>query len=445
MAVLGMASELGVVAMKTVKLIIICLSAVLIFGCALSSPPPPDEGAVNYYSKEVATSIYVDPYDQFLEPVETRIYDDQGRLTAISRDTYTYWNEAAPAEYPAYKITRTDVYEVSIDGTEELVEYYLYTYFRDEFQYLDDDGVTQDDVDYVLLRGESHSADDVLRLYYDVVYDTPADPANYDVYLSITDKEAAGDTVTALQENTFILDGYGLKQIRTEKYYHLDNTDTLVLSKEFASWYDSAEPYDYLYDLYHAFRSDSNGAEEEFYYFTRYSRNNSGYIYEQADYDYDWENALISATPLNRNVDKSYTVPFVYDIEFALIKDKATVLTTEYDSLGNIILDERTLNGELNEYTTYTYNRASELTDQLRYTRGGTLLHDRTTVRYSDEYREDIYYRIKEKCEFKYYDYNSTSESQESRGLMRSADSFTDKTDEEIRQIIYRKLNNHYR
>ncbi|MBI9108048.1 MAG: hypothetical protein JEZ04_14970 [Spirochaetales bacterium] len=430
--------------MKADKLIILCLAALVFSGCPLNAPPSAEEGAVNYYSKEIETSVYVDPDDAFLEPIEQRIYDEQGRLTAISKHTYSYLNEASPSEYPVYKISRTDVYEVSSDGTETKVEYYLYTYLRDSYQWVDDDGVTQDAVDYVLLTGKSYTADDTLRLYYDVVYDAP-DAANYDVYLSITDRENAGGTITALQESTYVLHGDGVKRFRTEKYYDLDSSDTLKLSKEFATWYDAAEPYDYLYDLYHSFRSDDTGADEEFYYFTRYSRNGSGYIYEQADYDYDWENALVSATPLIRDVDKSFTVPFAYDIEFLMIKDKATVLTTEYDSLGNIILDERTLNGELNEYTRYTYNRASELTDQLRYTRGGSLLHDRTTIRFTEEYREDVYHRLKETCVYKYYDYNSSPESQEARGLIRSADSFTGKSDEEIRQAMYEKMNKHYR
>jgi len=438
-----MASELGAVVMKAGRIILFTISVFMVFGCAFNNPPPVDEGAVNYYSKEVETSTYVDPDDSILEPVEIRIYDEQGKLTAISKNIYSVVNAAELAaltdDYPIYKVSRTNVYEVSSEGKEEMAAYYLYTYYRDEYQYVDDDGVTQDAVDYVLLRGETRTPDDVLRLYYDVTYPWP-DAANYDVYETIIDVRTSDSLVTARQESTYILHGDGVRRFITEKYYNLDSSDVLKLSKEFATWYD-ADPFDYLYDLYHSFRSDDTGAEEEFYYFTRYSRDGNGYIYEQADYDYDY---AASAIPIAG--DKSFTVPFVYDIEFAMIKDKATVLTTKYDSLGNIIRDERSLNGELNEYTTYAYNRASELTDELRYTKGGSLLRDRKTLRYTDEYREDEYFRIKETCVFKYYDYNLTNESQaESRSLNRPAGSFMGKTDEQIRENKYLKMNEHYR
>ena len=409
--------------MKYRYFLMLCL-ILIICSCDPNPSAGTEPGEVNYYSKEVELSAYVDPDGWFLEPVESRIYGEDGKLSAVFE--YLYEDQESSGYYAN---TRTNVYEADDAGELTLVEYYEYDYIRDDYEYVDEDDVTQTDYDYILTRGETRSPDDELIFFYDVTYLVQA--ADYDLYTSIIDYDAKGtediadDTEVARQEVTYLKESGNVLGYRTEKFYCLDDDDNMVLSKEFACWYDSADPYDYLYELYHSFRSDTTDTSEEFYYFTRYSRDANGYVYEQADFDYD-----STGVPGAGAGDYSYTTiaaydainytpadvqPFVYDILFDNIGEKATVLTTEYDAYGNIIKDERSLNGSLSEYTVYSYNSDSELTEQARYTKGGTLLYDRTSIRYSDEIRDDEYFRKKETYTYKFYDY--AEESQSSRSL----------------------------
>ena len=98
----------------------------------------------------------------------------------------------------------------------------------------------------------------------------------------------------------------------------------------------------------------------------------------------------------------------------------ATVLKSEYDAKGNVVRDDRFLDGQLKEYTIYKYNDSSELTDKIRYTNGGNFIHDTTSIRYHDETRDGVYNRIKETFVYKYYDYESTGEGQNTKGLDNS-------------------------
>ncbi len=429
-------------------------------GCSFNNPPAADEDAVSYYSKEIALSSWIDPDQTVADVVETRIYGENGKLAAVSKNT---WEEMDEPGY--YMITRTDVYEADTDGSQNFVEYYLYDYFKDAYQYLDDDGNTVDAVDYLLLRGRSYSADDdVLRLYYYVVYDTDDDPIpddgigndtdsiNFAYYESIIDKRTSDSATTAAQYATYLTDIDGGKSFRTEKYYVRNQDDTgLELSQEFASWYDTDGDYyyDYLYDLYHSFKGED--AADEFYYFTRYSRDDNGYIYEQADYIYDALGATLPSTTVPVLADGSFDdAPFNYDIQFDRIGEKATVLLTDYDESGNIILDQRWYKGDLIEYTSYTYNEYSELTDQVRYTGGGSLLRDRTTIRFRDEVLYGEQYSVSETCEYKYYDLDD-AESQadeSSKGLSRinrPADSYSGLSESQLKHLQYSRLNNTYR
>lgn len=442
---------------KRIFLMLGFLSAV-VTGCDLLGIFSDDEAVneISYYSKEVEFSTYVDPDGYFLEPVERRIYGEDGKLKAIFKNFYA--DQALPADdYPYYANDKTEVYEVDDAGTATLIEYYLYTYQRDEYEYTDDEGVTELVFDYILNRGESYTPDDVLRLYYDVTYID--DPVDYDYYTLIEDKRADTDDVIARQESTYITDGGGLTRYRTEKFYSLaapDDTE-VSLSREFAAWYDADDDdengeYDYLYELYHSYYGDVTDSANEFYYFTRYSRNDNGDIYEQADQYYDdtgipqivsadYENGTFDATFVLNPVPPLAVHPgqFVYEIDFDNIGAKANILNTEYDSLGNITKDVRSLNGEISEIVLYTYNDDSELIDESRYTKGGSLLRDRITISYRDEYRDGIYYRVKETTTFKYYDYEGTDEDQQSSVASLS---FSGSTSEGIRSLspnVFRK------
>ena len=368
-----------------------------------------DNNEIRYYTKEVELSRYIDDY---LQPVESLIYDEDGKLSVIFKYFY------ADPDSLGYSVNdKTEIYEVDEAGVLVLVEYYLYEYQIDYYEYEDDDGVIQTDGrDYILNRGETYDpgndlsdpGDDILVLYYDVTYKLPLSDVYYDEYETIIDYEASPVKEIARQESTYTIDGY-----RTEKFYNLADSDaaSVTLVKEFACWYDADEPWDYLYELYHSIRGTTldestpdpdDVIDDEIYYFTRYSRNDNGDIYEQADFLYDPAGIPVDADG-SFTVDPLLAEPFAYNIEFNAIGVKATVLNTEYDSLGNIIKDKRSLNGQLSEYTTYTYNSNSELTDQSRYTQGGTLLYDRVSIQYRDEDRDGIYYRVKEESTFKYY------------------------------------------
>ena len=418
-----------------------------------------DNNEIRYYTKEVELSRYIDDY---LQPVESLIYDEDGKLSVIFKYFY------ADPDSLGYSVNdKTEIYEVDEAGVLVLVEYYLYEYQIDYYEYEDDDGVIQTDGrDYILKKGETYDpgndlsdpGDDILVLYYDVTYKLPLSDIYYDEYETIIDHEAAPKKEIARQESTYTIDGY-----RTEKFYNLADSDaaSVTLVKEFACWYDADEPWDYLYELYHSIRGTTldestpdpdDVIDDEIYYFTTYSRNDNGDIYEQADFIYD-KTASPSAVPpipaIPIDPDGSFTVipadpvdPFDYKIYFEKIGAKATVLNTEYDSLGNIIKDKRYLNGHLSEYTTYTYNSNSELTDQSRYTSGGSLLYDRISIQYRDEYRDEgenelVYYRVKEKCTFKYY--KDEFFDPDSAKALQTADIQNKK------QKNYRKVNNNHR
>jgi hypothetical protein len=219
--------------------------------------------------------------------------------------------------------------------------------------------------------------------------------------------------------------------------------------------------YDYLYDLYHSYRGDNN--TEEFYYFTRYSRNETGWVYEQADYEYAWADGLdpeLADGSFNTTVSAADTDgwnpgplgPFDYTPEFNKIGPQTSVLRTEYDESGNIILDEHFFMGELTEYTAYTYNSYNELTDKYRYTDGGNLLRDKKTVRFREEVLYGQSYSVKEICEYKYYDYSDTEpQTDEESGrttsirMMHPVDSYTGEDEQQTRFIRYGKINNNYR
>ncbi|RKX84402.1 MAG: hypothetical protein DRP57_05945, partial [Spirochaetes bacterium] len=176
------------------------------------------------------------------------------------------------------------------------------------------------------------------------------------------------------------------------------------------------EPYNVLYELYHSVRSTTG--TDEFYYYTKYERNDARDIYQQTDYVYD--DPAIPKLNLGDYQDGSLDDSGPYNILFNAIGEMATVLKSEYDAKGNVVRDDRFLDGQLKEYTIYKYNDSSELTDKIRYTNGGNFIHDTTSIRYHDETRDGVYNRIKETFVYKYYDYESTGEGQNTKGLDNS-------------------------
>ena len=441
---------------KTVCIAVLAASA--FSGCSFNSAPSAVEGALGYHSKEIALSTWVDEDQTWLDEVETRIYDEQGKLSVVSVNTYEMMTETG-YDFEYYEIVRTDVYEVNSDGEPVLTEYYLYTYHPDEYEYIDEEGNEVNEIDYRILRGETYSADDdVLRYFYDVTYGVLVPPdgdyetPDYDYYTSIIDERTADSEHTAEQYATYaeIPLGEG-HRIRTEKFFIRNADDTDVeLSKEFARWSDTNDPYNYLYELYHSFRGEDSA--DEFYYFTRYSYDDSGNVHEQADFEYTAD-TVPTITPGDHRDgtfqdDQVLGWPLAtmnYEAEFAKIGEQQTVLRTEYDAAGNVVREENWYKGELTEYTEYTYDDYSELIDEKRYSDGGVYLKDRTTIRFNDEilYGED--YTLKETCVYKYYDYDKAEDYSDSRSsgrMIRPADSYVGLSELQIRQAQCAKLNN---
>ena len=413
--------------MKSIKyllLIVIVLTVLLLANCSLLNLFGNNSEAekIDYYSKEVDVSRYVDPGESDLEPAESYIYDETGKLSAVFINLYEDVNGDG-----YYLNNRTNIYQADGNGSKTLVQYYKYTYRKDTYEYIDDEGITQSDFFYELLTGEVWSTndtpddetDDVKEHYYTVTY-TANDDTIYEDYLSIIDYDKDSN-ITNRQDDTYQLDGAGDRRYRTEKYYSLSDPadfSTLSLSGEYASWLDTSDPYDILYELYHSVRSTTG--TDEFYYYTKYERNDAGDIYQQTDYLYD--DPAMPKLNAGDYQDGSLDDSGTYSIVFAGIGKMATVLKSEYDAKGNVTRDDRFLNGQLKEYTIYRYNDSSELTDKIRYTNGGSFIHDRTSVRYHDETRDGVYNRIKETFVYKYYDYESTGEGQKGIGQSDNRD-----------------------
>ena len=376
---------------------------------------------ISYYSKKVEVSKDINPspdidsegYD--LQPVESRIYKEDGSLSAIFR--YTYINPEDSYNQNIYVNSRIDVFKVDDKGVETLSEYYTYEYYLDLYEYIDDEEETQTGYLYIPSHGETFSADDTRVLYYDSTYEdwvTEDDPdivAKARLISTIDKKVDTIDEVISKHELTYItVDGASDRRYRTEKFYSLtdpEDTTSLALTDESARWYDTVTPYNYIYNLFHTIRSSDS--DEGIYYFTRYSRNDNGDVYEKSDWEYD-STGVASGTPVPKDGDNSFTVdpllpePFAYNISFDDIGSKAVVRNREYDSFGNLKKETQYLNGQISEYTNYIYNTNSEVIDYSRYTHGGTLLYDRISTQYKDEYRDGVYFRVKEESTFKYYD-----------------------------------------
>ncbi len=410
--------------MKITRFLMLIIPILIISACNFLNLTDSAEKVnnISYYSKKVEVSKDIDPdinpdrYD--LQPVESRLYKSDGTLAVIFR--YYYIDPDDSYSQNIFVNNRTNVFKVDKDGEETLIEYYKYEYYLDLYKYINDDEITVTGYSYIPSHGETYKADDTLVLYYDSTYENwgtgtdevdPDNVAEARLTSTIDTKVGDPDAIIARHELTYIdVDGSGDRRYRTEKFYSLTDptdTDTLALKEESARWYDTDAPYNYIYNLYHTIRSSDSS--DGFYYYTSYSRNDNGDVYEQADWEYD-STGTVSSTPVPKGGDNSFTVdpllaePFVYDIEFDDIGAKATVRNREYDSFGNLTKEIQYLSGQVSEYTTYTYNSNSELTDKSRYTQGGTLLYDRTSIQYKDEYRDGAYYRVKEESTFKYYD-----------------------------------------
>ncbi len=428
---------------------------ILASACSLNNPPPAETDSVGYYTKQIILSSWVDTGKTWWDELETRLYDKSGKLVAVSKNEYTEMPHDS-----IFMVTRTDVYEVDNDGKLILVERYEYDYHEDRYEYINEEGELVVAYDYLLSRGETYSYNEdktwALRLYYDVEYndgddgsgdgngdgydETPdTDPA---YYTSIIDTRTSDGQNIAEQYATYLTDGQGGKYFRTEKYFSRKQDDSgLALEKEFASWYDEVDTWNYLYDLYHSFRGEDGS--EEFYYFTRYSRNESGNIYEQADYKYSYDGP--------KDADGSFTSiqssPLVYNIKFDNIGEKTTFLTTKYNERGDYLLDQRWFKGELIEYTSYAYDGSGRLTDQWHYTEGGTLLRDRKTIRFREQIIYGEKHSVKEICEYKDYNYSNTGPQEDiSIGkMLRPYESYDCKSDLEIKHLQYSRLKNNYR
>ncbi len=368
--------------------------------CSFLLGPTPTESDVDYYSKTVEYSRYVDPAEAYYVPVERRMYDRYGRLSGIYR--HTYEPVAGDADY--WVLRRTDLYEVSTDGDEGLAEYYVYSYVADDYTAFDDDDVAYPVHDYKLTRCDSYTPAGYNWHYYTVSYqDLPNQPDRYLAIIDYARDSSDAFGVIARQESTYRLIyedpvlAYDYYDYVTEKFFLADEPGgTLELSEEFASWYDDAAQW--THEIYHTFRGDT--ASDEVWYYTKYDWNEAGQVFAQQDFYYD-DAALpkIVGTYADGTLNPATISPALPADMFALSFDAigalAESLTKSYDELGNVSLKVRSALGAEYERIVYRYDGDRE-TSMLRYVNGKNYAYDRTETRYYDAVRDGVSYGVAE-------------------------------------------------
>lgn len=399
------------------------IPAVLIFlGCPLLQGPIMDGTAIDYYSKIIEYSAYVDPYGYSLEPVETRLFDEQGKLSGIFRYYYEPFEEGSDD----WVLIKTAVYDVSSVGDESLSNYYIYEYIKDTYTVFDEEDNPYEVTEYLLSKGESYTAKNFLYHYYDVVY-TAAFDYEPERYLSIRDyewdedlevfKEAARQVSTYAVVYRTEINGTDVAywDFVTEKYFDTPSgEDEMSLSQEFACWYD--EEGLWTHELYHTVRSSTG--TKNVYYYTKFDWNDAYQVYRQQDFNYDPASIpTLSAQPeafLNGtyNIYQTSTDPdplqLNYNLQFNAVGALEEALTLTYDDLGNVVLKVMDSNGSEHERIVYRYNSNSEELSMARYIQGTSYPYDRVETRYRDEYREGVYYRVREELTYKSYESDNT-------------------------------------
>jgi len=389
-----------------IVMMILSLAACSLF---LQTGTGSEQTIIDYYSKTVEYNTYIDPDEYYLEPAETRVYDEQGRLVLI----FIYHYEPYDPDGFYWLNTRTDVYDVDSAGGRTLTEYYTYEYLEDYYTYFDAEGNEIEVTEFLIEHAKTYSPEDEVLKYYDVIYDQ--DPAHPDRYRSITDWMLSGSgsfVNVGLQLCTYMIVNPGAPaedqfyDYRTEKYYDTtpDEND-LSLSAEYACWYDENDGR-WLYELFHTIRSSETGVDE-FYYYTLFSWDENDNVYMQSDFDYDNSDVPVLGDGSYDDSGAGTTGPlgpFIYSVTHENIGPLEETLITEYDDVGNIISDKRMTGGIIKEYITYSYNEFSEQTDMCRYVDNASQLYERISTRFREEYLQGVYYRIKEECIYRFYD-----------------------------------------
>jgi len=407
------------------SLAVIALTAMLplFSACSFFFAATPEEPQIDYYSKTVEYSAYLDPNEYYLEPVETRLYDDTGALDAVFR----YYYEPAEAGSDYYVLVKSEVYTVS-NGNESLAEYYTYEYVRDDYAEFDEDDVPYDVTEYLVSHGESFTPGGFRWHYFDVVYQV-LDDIDYQAarYMTIRDHEYDSDTdafvETARQESTYAVVSSVVVDSTTVDYYDYitekyfvapEPGEALALTQEFASWYN-ADGY-WTHELFHSIRSSDGTGATPIYFYTKYDWNQEGYVYLQQDFAFDTAVGTFLAdetinAPGAYNDDTYDTTSIgAYDLEFAAIGSLVEVLNKSYDEFGNVIQRSRAYNGSEHERIVYRYDEYEEIS-MARYVQGQSFPYDRTETRFYDQYRDDGYYRVKEELAYRSYESDFVEDS----------------------------------
>jgi len=393
------------------SLVMVSAGAVFSAGCSLFFIETPSVPEVDYYSKTVDYSRYIDPYEYYLEPVETRIYDYEGVYDGLVR--YSYKPMDADEYY--WVLSRADIYSVS-DGVETLVEYYKYSYLEDTYTWFDEDGEAQVATEYLLKRGEGYSADKILMHCYDILYDD----FDYQIarYKSIRDYsvDATGSlTEIATQTSTYALvsgtagTSSAYYDYVTEKYYDTPPDGALSLAQEFASWYNT-DGY-WTHELFHTVRS--GGVEAIQFFYTKYDWNPQNLVYRQQDFLYT--NTGLPAI----QADGSFNATIgSFALAFGNIGSLVESLEQEYDEQENVVLKLRSTYGNESERIEYRYNGTDQVSE-VRYVEGSQTARDSTETRYFDQYRDGVYYQVKES--FVYRSFTSDDDDDNSKSLAARA------------------------
>lgn len=386
--------------------------------CSFLLGPEPTESKIEYYSKTVEYSRYVDPAQNYYVPVERRMYDRYGRLSGIYRHTY----EPVAGDTDYWVLKRTDLYEVSTTGVEGLAEYYVYSYVADDYTAFDDDDVAYAVHDYKLTRGDSYTPAGYNWHYYAVAYqDLPNQPDRYTSIVDYARDSGGAFGVIARQESTYrliyedpVLD-YDYYDYVTEKFF-LSSTPggTLKLSEEFASWYNATAQW--THEIYHTFRGDD--AANEVWYYTKYDWNEAGQVFAQQDFYYDPSDITTIATYGVQTISPAWINPAgaMPSLTFANIGALAESLTKSYDELGNVSLKVRSALGAEYERIVYRYEGDKE-TSMLRYVNGKHYAYDRTETRYYDIDRDGVAYGVAEEL---VYHSGETGEADEESASMHA-------------------------
>jgi hypothetical protein len=393
---------------------LVAVTLVLLGSCRFIQIDTHSDQPITYQSKTIEYSAYIDPQGIQLEPVETFVYDGDGKFEA---KFVNHYREFTPGE--AWVLGRTDVYTLDDHGKEYLQQYYEYDYLLDSYAAFDEEGNGYTATTILISEGRSYkpsaagyNTPGTLYHKYLVQYPDrslggpfPNEPRRY---AEISDYVYAADGTAQLiarQTSTYKQVAVNGKETywdyATEKFYQSPQLTPGVwdgapeLVKEFVAWYDGAGFW--THELYHTVRtSDAANASVNLVYLTKYEWNDLGQVYKQQDYLY-----LDPALPVL--ADGSFDGDVLTadnTIKYDFLGSLDEEVSFAFDDLGNIIDRRAWYKGQEVDRKVYRFNGSSEQTSMVQYTNGQSYPFARVETRYSDGIRKGQYARIREELRY---------------------------------------------